>query len=84
MRVHHPHLRTFAPVLTCTVHLTAPASEGSAWPAAGASPESRARSLRDTSPQANPWCRYGGEHKAPELQKEVVYGLTELHREDIK
>lgn len=28
--------------------------------------------------------RYGGEHKAPELQKEVVYGLTELHREAIK
>lgn len=27
---------------------------------------------------------YGGEHKAPELQKEVVYGLTELHRESIK
>lgn len=29
-------------------------------------------------------CRYGGEHKAPELQKEVVYGLTELHREAVK
>ena len=27
--------------------------------------------------------RYGGEHKAPELQKEVVYGLTELHREAV-
>jgi len=29
-------------------------------------------------------CRYGGEHKAAELQKEVVYGLTELHREAVK
>lgn len=28
--------------------------------------------------------RYGGEHKAKELQKEAVYGLTELHREEIK
>ncbi len=28
--------------------------------------------------------RYGGEHKAPELQKEVVYGLTELHRAAVK
>ncbi|KAI7844703.1 hypothetical protein COHA_001791 [Chlorella ohadii] len=27
---------------------------------------------------------YGGEHKAPELQKEAVYGLTELHREAVK
>ena len=27
---------------------------------------------------------YGGEHKAPELQKEVVYGLTELNREAVK
>jgi Semialdehyde dehydrogenase, NAD binding domain len=26
---------------------------------------------------------YGGEHKAPELQKEAVYGITELHRHDI-
>ena len=26
---------------------------------------------------------YGGEHKAPELQKEAVYGITELHRQDI-
>lgn len=26
---------------------------------------------------------YGGEHKAPELQKEAVYGLTELHREAV-
>ena len=25
-------------------------------------------------------CRYGGEHRAPELQKEAVYGLTELNR----
>ena len=31
-----------------------------------------------------PWCRYGGEHRAPELQKEAVYGLTELHREEVK
>lgn len=28
--------------------------------------------------------RYGGEHKAPELQKEAVYGLTELNREAVK
>ena len=28
--------------------------------------------------------RYGGEHRAPELQKEAVYGLTELHREEVK
>lgn len=27
---------------------------------------------------------YGGEHKAPELQKEVVYGLTELARDAVK
>ncbi len=27
---------------------------------------------------------YGGEHLAPELQKEAVYGLTEINREDIK
>jgi N-acetyl-gamma-glutamyl-phosphate reductase len=37
--------------------------------------------LRDISQYAE-W--YGGEHKAPELQKEAVYGLTELHREAIK
>ena len=30
------------------------------------------------------WCRYGGEHKAPELQQEAVYGLTELHREAVR
>jgi hypothetical protein len=29
-------------------------------------------------------CRYGGEHRAKELQKEAVYGLTELHREEVK
>jgi hypothetical protein len=28
--------------------------------------------------------RYGGEHAAPELQKEAVYGLTELYRDQIK
>ena len=27
---------------------------------------------------------YGHEHHAPELQKEAVYGLTEIHRRDIK
>lgn len=27
---------------------------------------------------------YGGEHRAPELQKEAVYGLVELNREAIK
>ena len=30
------------------------------------------------------WRRYGGEHKAPELQREAVYGLTELHREQVR
>ena len=28
--------------------------------------------------------RYGGPHRAPELQKEAVYGITELHREDVR
>lgn len=28
--------------------------------------------------------RYGGEHKAKELQKEAVYGLTELARESVR
>lgn len=28
-------------------------------------------------------CRYGGEHAAPELQKEAVYGLTEINRSKI-
>lgn len=28
--------------------------------------------------------RYGGQHRAPQLQKEAVYGLTELHREAVK
>ena len=37
--------------------------------------------LRDVNSYAE-W--YGGEHKAPELQKEVVYGLTELHREEVR
>ena len=27
---------------------------------------------------------YGGEHQAPELQKEAVYGLVEIHRERIR
>lgn len=36
--------------------------------------------LRDTKTYEE-W--YGGEHKAPELQKEVVYGLTEHFREQI-
>lgn len=27
---------------------------------------------------------YGGEHRAVELQKEVAYGLTELHRDDVR
>ena len=27
---------------------------------------------------------YGGEHLAPELQKEAVYGLTEHKREEVK
>lgn len=29
-------------------------------------------------------CRYGGEHAAQELQKEAVYGLTEIYREKIR
>ncbi|KAH7619633.1 hypothetical protein Ndes2526B_g06615 [Nannochloris sp. 'desiccata'] len=37
--------------------------------------------LRDVNTYAE-W--YGGEHKAPELQKDVVYGLTELHRDAIR
>ncbi|KAK9811353.1 hypothetical protein WJX72_002335 [[Myrmecia] bisecta] len=37
--------------------------------------------LRDVSTYAE-W--YGGEHKAPELQKEAVYGLTEVYRNDIR
>ncbi|CAM6091935.1 unnamed protein product [Calypogeia fissa] len=27
---------------------------------------------------------YNGDHRAPELQKEAVYGLTELHREEVR
>lgn len=27
---------------------------------------------------------YNGEHRAPELQKEAVYGLTELHRDEVR
>ena len=30
------------------------------------------------------YCRYGGEHLAPDLQKEAVYGLTEIYREQVK
>ncbi|KAK2075631.1 hypothetical protein QBZ16_001739 [Prototheca wickerhamii] len=37
--------------------------------------------LRDPAVYAE-W--YGGEHKAVELQREVAYGLTELHREAVK
>lgn len=37
--------------------------------------------LSDTAAYAK-W--YGHEHHAPELQKEAVYGLTEVHRRDIK
>ena len=36
--------------------------------------------LRDTDVYAR---TYGGEHAAPELQKQAVYGLTEFYREDI-
>ena len=42
---------------------------------------------RSSAPDAlTPQCcsRYGGAHKAPELQKEAVYGLTELHRDQIR
>ena len=34
--------------------------------------------------RVGPLSRYGGEHKAKELQKEAVYGLTELNREAIR
>ena len=37
--------------------------------------------LADTAAYAN-W--YGHEHHAPELQKEAVYGLVEIHRREIK
>ena len=37
--------------------------------------------LADSSTYAK-W--YGHEHHAPDLQKEAVYGLTEIHRRDIK
>ena len=37
--------------------------------------------LRDTAAYAH-W--YGHEHHAPELQKEAVYGLAEIHRREIK
>jgi N-acetyl-gamma-glutamyl-phosphate reductase len=37
--------------------------------------------LADTTAYAK-W--YGHEHHAPELQSEAVYGLTEIHRRDIK
>ena len=37
--------------------------------------------LHDTAAYAK-W--YGHEHHAPELQKEAVYGLTEIHRRDIR
>ena len=37
--------------------------------------------LADTGAYAR-W--YGGEHHAPELQKEAVYGLVEVHRESIR
>lgn len=36
--------------------------------------------LRDTATYAE-W--YGHEHRAPELQKQAVYGLTEIYRDDI-
>lgn len=37
-----------------------------------------------TEPCARPPCRYGHEHAAVELQKEAVYGLTEIYREEVK
>jgi N-acetyl-gamma-glutamyl-phosphate reductase len=37
--------------------------------------------LHDTAAYAK-W--YGHEHHAPDLQKEAVYGLTEIHRRDIR
>ncbi len=37
--------------------------------------------LHDTAAYAK-W--YGHEHHAPELQKEAVYGLTEIHRRDVR
>jgi N-acetyl-gamma-glutamyl-phosphate reductase len=37
--------------------------------------------LRDTAVYAS---TYGGEHKAPELQKQAVYGLSEHYRENLR
>src|SRR5581483_6196373 len=37
--------------------------------------------LHDTAAYAK-W--YGHEHHAPDLQKEAVYGLTEIHRRDVR
>ncbi|KAL3700126.1 hypothetical protein R1sor_018148 [Riccia sorocarpa] len=37
--------------------------------------------LKDTA-QYEKW--YNGAHRAPELQKEAVYGLTELHRDEVR
>ena len=45
----------------------------------------RAPSFTNTpKPQKKKYYRYGGEHAAPELQAEAVYGLTELHREEVQ
>ena len=30
------------------------------------------------------YAKWYGEHKAPELQKEAVYGLTEIYREQVR
>ena len=42
--------------------------------------------LREWCPtgQVCPGAGMEGEHRAPELQKEAVYGLTELHREEVR
>jgi N-acetyl-gamma-glutamyl-phosphate reductase len=53
----------------------------------GAAPSTRVVDLSADFRLADPaayakW--YGHEHHAPQLQKEAVYGLTEIHRRDIK
>jgi N-acetyl-gamma-glutamyl-phosphate reductase len=45
------------------------------------------RRLHSTPPPSTPTTtknRYGGAHAAPELQREAVYGLTEVYRDQIK
>ena len=39
---------------------------------------------KESESAPNCFCRYGGEHLAPELQKEAIYGLTEIYRDQIR